>query len=48
VACDLVTTNCQTVVSGLPVLTTITFRSDGLWGATNSFFPGTDVIRLLP
>ncbi len=48
VACDLVTTNCQTVVSGLPVLTTITFRSDGLWGATNSFFPGTDVTRLLP
>jgi hypothetical protein len=48
VACDLVTTNCQTVVSGLPVLTTITFRSDGLWGATNSFFPGTDVIQLLP
>jgi hypothetical protein len=48
VACDLVTTNCQTVVSGLPVLTTITFRSDGLWGATKSFFPGTDVTQLLP
>jgi hypothetical protein len=30
------------------VLTTITFRSDGLWGATNSFFPDTDVTRLLP
>lgn len=48
VACDLVTTSCHTVVSDQPVLTTITFRSDGLWGATNSFFPDTDVIRLFP
>jgi hypothetical protein len=48
VACNLVTKSCQTVVSDQPVLTTITFRSDGLWGATNSFFPGTDVTRLLP
>jgi hypothetical protein len=47
-ACNLTTTACQTVVSEEPVLTSITFRSDGLWGATNSFFPGTDVTRLLP
>ena len=48
VACNLATTSCETVVSGPPVLTTITFRNDGLWGASNSFFPGTDVTRLLP
>ena len=47
-ACDLATGACEQVVSGEPVLTAITFRSDGLWGATNSFLPGTDVTRLLP
>lgn len=47
-ACNLTTSVCQQVVSGQPVLTAITFRSDGLWGATNSFFPSLDVTRLLP
>jgi hypothetical protein len=47
-ACSLVTRACQRVVSDKPGLTSITFRSDGLWGATNSFFPGLDVTRLLP
>jgi hypothetical protein len=47
-ACSLVTRACQRVVSDKPGLTSITLRSDGLWGATNSFFPGLDVTRLLP
>ena len=47
-ACDLATGACEEVVSGEPILTAITFRSDGLWGATNSFLPGTDVTHLLP
>ena len=47
-ACNLATKACQRVVSGKRGLTSITFRSDGLWGATNSFFPGLDVTRLLP
>jgi hypothetical protein len=47
-ACSLTTQVCEQVVSDEPVLTAITFRSDGLWGATNSFFPGTDVTQLLP
>jgi hypothetical protein len=47
-ACDLGTKACETVVSDLPVLTAITFRDGALWGATNSFFPGTDVTQLAP
>jgi hypothetical protein len=47
-ACNLATKACQQVVSGKPVLTAITFRGSSLWGATNSFFPGLDVTRLLP
>lgn len=45
-ACNLATKACSTVVSGKPVLTSITFRNHRLWGATNSFFPGTDVTPL--
>ena len=47
-ACNLTTKACSTVVSDEPVLTSITFRKSGLWGATNSFFPGTDVTQLMP
>jgi hypothetical protein len=45
-ACNLETKVCRTTVSDEPVLTAITFRDDDLWGATNSFFPGTDVTEL--
>lgn len=45
-ACNLATQACEEVVADEPVLTAITFRSSGLWGATNSFFPGTDVTPL--
>lgn len=45
-ACNLETKACETIVSDLPVLTAITFRDEALWGATNSFFPGTDVTAL--
>jgi hypothetical protein len=45
-ACNLATGICEEVASDLPGLTSITFRSDGLWGAINSFFPGTDVVPL--
>jgi hypothetical protein len=45
-ACNLATRACVAVATGAPVLTSITFRSGGLWGATGSFFPSTDVTPL--
>jgi hypothetical protein len=45
-ACDLVANACVPVATGEPVLTSITFRRGNLWGATGSFFPGTDVTPL--
>jgi hypothetical protein len=46
-ACNLATKACVLVTtSAPPVLTSITFRGSGLWGATGSFFPGTDVTPL--
>lgn len=49
-ACNLTTKVCEKVVSGVPMLTAITFREDGsLWGTTSSLVPGAaDVIQLLP
>jgi hypothetical protein len=45
-ACDLAANVCMPVATGEPVLTSITFRGGNLWGATGSFFPGTDVTPL--
>jgi hypothetical protein len=46
-ACNLATKACvSAATTSPPVLTSITFRSSGLWGATGSFFPGTDVTPL--
>jgi hypothetical protein len=49
-ACNLATKACATVVSGVPMLTAITFRSNGsLWGVINALIPGAaDVVQLLP
>lgn len=49
-ACNLTTSSCQTVVSGVPILTSIAFRDDdSLWGATSSLIPGqADVTQLSP
>jgi hypothetical protein len=49
-ACNVATGACEKVVSGVPMLTAITFRKDGsLWGTTSSLVPGAaDVIKLLP
>jgi hypothetical protein len=49
-ACNLKTKRCETVVSGKPTLTGITFRQDGsLWGTTNALIPGAaDVVKLTP
>ncbi len=49
-ACALATLNCETVVSGVPILTAITYRPNGsLWGTRNAFIPGAaDVVRLAP
>jgi hypothetical protein len=46
----LTTKRCETVVSGKPALTGITFRGDGsLWGTTNALTPGAaDVLKLTP
>jgi hypothetical protein len=48
--CDLATKHCDTVASGLPMLTSIAFRNDGsLWGTTWSLVPGmADAIQILP
>lgn len=48
--CDVNTGACSAVVTGKPILTSITFRRDGsLWGAINALYPGqADVVQLLP
>jgi hypothetical protein len=40
---------CETIATGLPILTSITFRGDdSLWGATNALIPGVaDVVQLI-
>jgi hypothetical protein len=46
-ACDVKTGACQTVVSGIPILTAIAFRGNTLWGAILSLVPGqADVVPL--
>jgi hypothetical protein len=48
-ACDLATKDCEEVASGLPMLSSITFRTDGsLWGTTWSLVPGMgDAVQIL-
>ena len=48
--CDLATKHCEELASGLPMLTSITFRDDGsLWGTTWSLVPGMgDAVQILP
>ena len=46
-ACSVATGTCQTVVSGIPILTSIAFRGDTLWGAIWALVPGrADVVPL--
>src|SRR5579864_5599960 len=46
-ACDVVTGSCQTVVSHIPLLTSIAFRGSTLWGAIWALVPGqADVVPL--
>jgi hypothetical protein len=48
-ACSVSTGACQTVVSGLPMLTSIAFRGSTLWGAIWALVPGrADVVPLTP
>jgi hypothetical protein len=48
-ACDVSTGACAPVVTGQPILTSITFRRNGsLWGAVNALLPTGDVVQLLP
>lgn len=48
-ACDVATSSCQTVVSHVPILTSIAFRGSTLWGAVWALVPGqADVIPLAP
>jgi hypothetical protein len=46
-ACNLATDDtkaeCDQVVSGVPILTAITFRAGGLWGAHDALLPSADV-----
>jgi hypothetical protein len=48
-ACTVSTGTCQTVVSGIPILTSIAFRGSTLWGAMWALVPGrADVVPLVP
>jgi hypothetical protein len=48
-ACNVSTGSCETVVSGIPILTAITFRGSTLWGAIWALVPGqADVVPLTP
>jgi hypothetical protein len=48
-ACSVATGACQTVVSGIPMLTSIAFRGSTLWGAVWALVPGrADVVPLIP
>jgi hypothetical protein len=48
-ACDVATGSCQTVVSGIPILTSIAFRGGVLWGSIWALVPGqADVVPLTP
>ena len=48
-ACDVATGSCQTVVSHVPILTSIAFRGSTLWGAIWALVPGrADVVPLAP
>jgi hypothetical protein len=48
-ACDVDEGSCQTVVSHVPILTSIAFRGSTLWGAVSALVPGrADVIPLAP
>jgi hypothetical protein len=48
-ACDVATGACQTSVSGIPILTSISFRGNTLWGAIWALVPGmADVVPLTP
>ena len=48
-ACDLATGSCQTVVSHVPILTSIAFRGSTLWGVIWALVPGrADVVPLVP
>lgn len=46
--CDLSTTSCSTVATGIPILTAITFGKDGtLWATKNALIPGAaEVIQI--
>jgi len=46
-ACSVATGSCQTVTSGIPMLTSIAFRGATLWGVTLALVPGqADVVPL--
>jgi hypothetical protein len=49
-ACDVNTGDCEKIVSGIPILTSIAFRNDNsLWGTIWSLIPGqADVVQLHP
>jgi hypothetical protein len=48
-ACSLATKACQTLVDGVPLLTSIAYRGNALWGASWALVPGlADVTQLAP
>ena len=48
-ACSLQTKACSTLVSGVPILTSIAYRGSALWGSILALVPGAaDVVPLSP
>lgn len=48
-ACDLGTTTCTEVTTGIPILTAITFGKDGtLWATQNALIPGSAEVIEVP
>lgn len=48
-ACDVATLTCDEVATGIPMLTAITFGSDGtLWSTSNALIPGLAEVNPVP
>jgi hypothetical protein len=48
-ACNLATKACQSLVDEVPILTSIAYRGNALWGASWALVPGlADVTQLVP
>jgi hypothetical protein len=48
-ATDDISSECDELVAGVPILTSVTYRGDALWGSILALVPGSaDVVPLTP